>query len=167
MDSKDKEKVVKKVVYKNNEYIIETEGDNTLIINGKKFHTKVKNKSEEIFSVTIDKKQFTIEVRGSDIYLDGKKIEHYSVSPYFPTLKKQKRLLNAGKQLIKAPIAGLVSQILVKEGEYVTKDKELLILEAMKMRNRIMAEIDGKITKIYVNEGETVKQDQPLLSIEN
>ncbi|HEA71138.1 MAG TPA: acetyl-CoA carboxylase biotin carboxyl carrier protein subunit, partial [archaeon] len=43
----------------------------------------------------------------------------------------------------------------------------ILILEAMKMKNRILSPIIGKITQIYVEEGEMVPQDHPLIKIEN
>jgi len=77
-------------------------------------------------------------------------------------------MINSQKEVVKAPIPGTITQILVKEGDTVKKDQELFILEAMKMRNRILTTIDkGVVKKIYVSENETVSQDQKLAIIEN
>ena len=54
----------------------------------------------------------------------------------------------------------------LKKGDSVKKDQELLILEAMKMRNRIFAPSAGKISKISVKDEENVSQDQILIEIE-
>ena len=62
---------------------------------------------------------------------------------------------------------GKILQLLVEEGENVEKDQLILILEAMKMKNRILAPIKGKITQINVKEGEIVPQDHPLIKIES
>ena len=57
---------------------------------------------------------------------------------------------------VKAIIPGLILKINVKEGSEVKKGDVLLILEAMKMRNRIYADFDGIIKSIAVKEGERV-----------
>ena len=46
---------------------------------------------------------------------------------------------------IVAPMPGTVSEILVKDGDVVKADDELVILEAMKMENPICAPRDGKV----------------------
>ncbi|MHA1304184.1 MAG: biotin/lipoyl-containing protein [Candidatus Heimdallarchaeaceae archaeon] len=156
----------KKVLYKNKEYIIEAKGD-VLVVNGKEFHTKLEDKSRSFFKVTVDDKKFNIEIRGNEMYLDGEKVENFSVVPYFPQLKKQKQLMNSQKEIVKAPIPGKIVQILIKEGDSVTKDQEIFILEAMKMRNRILSSINGVVKKIHVKENDAVNQDQKLAIIEN
>ncbi|MCK4845861.1 MAG: acetyl-CoA carboxylase biotin carboxyl carrier protein subunit [Candidatus Heimdallarchaeota archaeon] len=67
---------------------------------------------------------------------------------------------------VEAPIPGKIVQILVKKGDKIAKDQELIILEAMKMRNRILAKQSGEISEIKVKEGDMVKQDQILVIIE-
>ena len=67
---------------------------------------------------------------------------------------------------ISAPIPGKVTKIFVDVGAEVFKDQELLILEAMKMRNRIFSPHDGVVKSIFVKENENVEQDQKLLIIQ-
>ena len=62
-----------------------------------------------------------------------------------------------------APLAGTILRILVKEGQKVKKGENLIILEAMKMENEIVADEDGIIRRIWVKENDSVESDQPLL----
>ncbi len=71
----------------------------------------------------------------------------------------------AGEQVIKAPIPGLVTQVLVEEGATLKKNSPLLTLEAMKMENVIKAPGDCVVEKIHVKPGETVQQGQPLVEL--
>jgi acetyl/propionyl-CoA carboxylase alpha subunit len=64
---------------------------------------------------------------------------------------------------LKAPMPGLVRQILVNIDEQVSKDTPLLILEAMKMENVIKAQGEGKIKSIQVNQGQAVEKSALLV----
>jgi biotin carboxyl carrier protein len=48
---------------------------------------------------------------------------------------------------IKAPIAGTISEIFVKEGEEIKKGQKILTLFSMKMENEIVSEILAKLKK--------------------
>ncbi len=67
---------------------------------------------------------------------------------------------------VKAIIPGTILEILVKKGDKVTHDKPVLILEAMKMNNRIQAECDGKVKKIHVKVGDRVPKNFVMMEIE-
>ncbi len=65
---------------------------------------------------------------------------------------------------ITAPMPGLILEIRVKEGDSVSEDSPLLILEAMKMENVITSPREGIIKSISVKVGETVDKKQLLIS---
>jgi len=69
--------------------------------------------------------------------------------------------------IIKAVIPGVVAEINVKAGMDVRKSDTLMILEAMKMLNRIMAPMDGAIKAIRVKKGDKVAKGQVLIEIES
>ena len=69
----------------------------------------------------------------------------------------------ANPKLIKAVIPGTVVKILVRKGRKVEEGDNLLLLEAMKMRNEIKASINGIILKINIKEGEQVSKSHLLL----
>lgn len=69
----------------------------------------------------------------------------------------------AGGKSVVAPLPGVVETIKVKEGDVVKPGQELVILEAMKMKNAIRSTRDGKIAKIYVTAGQQVAHNHVLL----
>ena len=67
---------------------------------------------------------------------------------------------------VEAPLPGTIYKIKVKEGDAVKKGQVIMILEAMKMENNLLAEKDGVINKILVSEGTAVLQGDILVEIE-
>ncbi len=67
---------------------------------------------------------------------------------------------------IKAPMPGLVLDILVEEGQKIEKGQGLLILEAMKMENVIKAAGEGTIKQITVEKGTAVDKGKMLIELE-
>ena len=64
---------------------------------------------------------------------------------------------------VDAVIPGNIQCIIVKEGDELAQGTPLLILEAMKMRNVIVAPIQGVVKKIYVSEGDQVSKAHLLV----
>jgi len=64
---------------------------------------------------------------------------------------------------IKAPMPGLVLNILVEEGQEVKKGDALIVLEAMKMENILKSPADGKVKKVAVKKGIAVEKGQILI----
>ncbi len=53
----------------------------------------------------------------------------------------------------------------VKEGDVVSEDTTVCIVEAMKLMNEIQAETSGEVVKVYVENGQPVEFGQPLFGI--
>ena len=60
---------------------------------------------------------------------------------------------------------GNILNVNVKVGDTVKKGQVLLILEAMKMENEIMAPKDGTVTAVNVQKGSTVESGALLVTI--
>lgn len=71
-----------------------------------------------------------------------------------------------GAVKVNAPMPGKILNVKASVGQAVKKGDVLLILEAMKMENEIVAPQDGKVAAIYVNEGAAVESNSKLFSIE-
>ncbi len=67
---------------------------------------------------------------------------------------------------IKAPMPGKIMEILVHEGDSVSEEQELIILEAMKMETPIYAESTGTVKAIMVKVGDKVNEDDLLIVLE-
>lgn len=74
-----------------------------------------------------------------------------------------KPVTNGTSSSIHAPMPGSILSVKVKEGEQVKSGQVLLILEAMKMENEIVAPKDGVINKIYTTVGQSVSTNDPLI----
>jgi acetyl-CoA carboxylase biotin carboxyl carrier protein len=67
---------------------------------------------------------------------------------------------------VEAPLAGNIWEVLVKVGDSVEEDDELMIIEALKMENPVYSPCDGTVKEIKVIKGEVVEEDDVLLIIE-
>ena len=66
---------------------------------------------------------------------------------------------------VEAPMPGKVIRINKHVGDAVASGDEVLVLEAMKMGNPIMAPCDGKVTSMQVSEGQSVQGGDPLFTV--
>ena len=66
---------------------------------------------------------------------------------------------------VKSPMPGTILDVKVKAGDSVKKGQVLVILEAMKMENEIMAGTDGTVTSVAVSKGTSVGTGDMLLTI--
>ena len=91
----------------------------------------------------------------STIYKTRLSLKFENRKPYQPS--------NPG--LVSSFIPGTIIDILVKPGQDVKKGDELVILDAMKMQNRLKSAIDGKVKMINVKKGDKVSKGALILEI--
>jgi biotin carboxyl carrier protein len=70
------------------------------------------------------------------------------------------------RQRVTAYMPGRVVTLLVAEGDAVQAGQGILVLEAMKMQNEILAEHDGTVTRLLVQPGQSVDGGDPLFELE-
>ena len=68
-------------------------------------------------------------------------------------------------RVVSAPMPGRIIRVLVKPGDKVEAGQDVVILEAMKMENSIMASAGGTVKQLLVAEGDTVAADAQLIEI--
>jgi len=73
--------------------------------------------------------------------------------------------ITAEGEEVKAPMPGKILKINVSEGDSVKDGDTVLILEAMKMENEIIANSSGKVKKVSVSVNDMVETDDTLLVI--
>lgn len=66
---------------------------------------------------------------------------------------------------VKAPMAGTILSVKVSAGQEIVQGDTLIVLEAMKMENEIVAPADGVVGEIYVQSNDRVESDQVLLTL--
>jgi biotin carboxyl carrier protein len=73
----------------------------------------------------------------------------------------------ANPGIVSSFIPGTIIDILVKPGQKVSKGDDLVILDAMKMQNRLKSAVDGVVIKISVSKGDNVSKGAVILEIEH
>ena len=66
---------------------------------------------------------------------------------------------------LKSPMTGKILNVLVENGQSVKEGDVLLVIEAMKMENKILAEGTGLVDDIQVSKGAMVNTDDTLLTL--
>lgn len=72
----------------------------------------------------------------------------------------------ADPRVILSFIPGTVLDIMIKEGQSVKKGDDLMILDAMKMQNKLKCIMDGKVKSISVKKGDKVSKGTVLMELE-
>ena len=112
-------------------------------------------------------KKYEIEIDGQVYHVKVRELPDDAVMTEQPKADSGKSTADVapqteGKAML-APMAGTVLRILVKEGQRVKKGENLIVLEAMKMENEIVADEDGVVRRILEKEHDSVESDQALL----
>ncbi|WP_018921555.1 acetyl-CoA carboxylase biotin carboxyl carrier protein [Salsuginibacillus kocurii] len=88
------------------------------------------------------------------------------------TTKPEESTDNANLHKITSPMVGTFyrspspdAEAYVKEGDRITSDSVVCIVEAMKLMNELEAEVTGEIVEILVDNGELVEYGQPLFTV--
>ena len=84
--------------------------------------------------------------------------------PSTPSVAAPAAAVGANDQL--APMGGMVLEITVKEGDKVATGDQVVVIEAMKMKQSISAHRQGTVGKVHVSVGQAVDTGQPLVTIE-
>jgi biotin carboxyl carrier protein len=163
--------VLKITVNNKNEFNIEPSGE-TLLVNGKEMKPDLIKISDTRYHLILDHKSYRINIldQKSDkalvLEVNGNKYE-LDIKDRFDLLLHDLGMdaaLSAKADFVKAPMPGLVINILVSEGETIAKDAPLIVLEAMKMENVLKAPAPGIVDKIKVKAKDAVEKGQVLIT---
>ena len=127
------------------------------------FHIIRDNQSYRAAIISIDheEKSMVVNINGNEYEV--------SIKDKYDLLLKQMGISNSTSAQVntfKAPMPGLIREIMANEGEAVAKGDILLILEAMKMENALKSPRDGTIKRINIAVGKAVEKGQVLIEFE-
>jgi biotin carboxyl carrier protein len=72
----------------------------------------------------------------------------------------------ADPRIILSFIPGIILNIFIEPGQNISKGEDLMILEAMKMQNKLKCNMDGKVKSVAVKKGDKVSKGTVLLELE-
>lgn len=139
----------------------------------KKFKFTIRGNEYEVEVKKLEDGLAKIDVNGTSYEVELHKEEKTSKTPILvrspvPTSKDAHRIkkTKGGLFQVKAPLPGNILEIYVKEGDEVKKEDKLLLYEAMKMENVVLAEKAGRVKSIKIKLGNAVLQDDVLIELE-
>jgi len=139
-------------------------------INGTPYRVVVNKSDSEIVELEVNGTPFTVELaQKKKKSLAGVKRPSTVSSPTpqsSSTPLVTKPSVATGKSSVQSPLPGVILDLRCKVGDSVKKGQTLMILEAMKMENNILANVNGKVTEILVQKGDSVLEGADLVVIE-
>ena len=134
-------------------------------INGNKYEVVVGDITDNIATLTVNGEEYTVEMEKQPEPEKKKPVVKAATAAADDVPAADKAAVNKANA-IKAPLPGVITDILVAVGDEVKAGDNVIVLEAMKMANNLAAEKDGKVTAICVKVGESVMEDDALVVIE-
>ena len=122
------------------------------------------------YNITVNGNTYEVEVEelGTDSSTTRPQVNNQTIKPKLQTAPKQhpnQQPQTASSGSILAPMPGTINDVRVKVGDNVKKGQVLLILEAMKMENEIMANSDGIVKSVNISKGASVSVGDVLITI--
>ena len=127
-------------------------------IAGKEYIVHVGERTDNVTTVTVNGDTYNVEA------IPEPAVEKKPVIA--PVVVKKTETKDDLQDALRSPLPGTVIEIVAKVGDEVKEGDTLVILEAMKMDNNLIAEKNGKVKAILVAEGETVTENTPLVTFE-
>ena len=133
-------------------------------IRGNEYEVDIKSFDDGIAKLDVNGTLYNVELHKEEQVAKTPIIQRSAITNPHSVHKIKK----AGGNIFKvvAPLPGIIMQVLVKVGDEIKKEDNLLIYEAMKMENKLLSEKDGIVKSIKVNVGDNVLQGDVLLEIE-
>ena len=123
------------------------------------------------YKVTLNRRTYEVEVEnGKAVLLD--EYEANAPAPAAapvaapasaPAATPAAPAVTGAGEAVNAPMPGNILKVNVQNGQAVKAGQVLVVLEAMKMENEIMAPKDGTVTQVLVCKGSTVDTGAPLV----
>lgn len=120
-------------------------------------------------------KKYEVEINGELYEVSVRELETdtdmtYAQSEEKPAPVKQEKptaqsSASGDSTEIRAPMAGTIFKIQATPGQKVSQGDTLLVLEAMKMENEVVAPRDGVVQEVHVRANERVASDQLLVTL--
>lgn len=135
-------------------------------IRGNVYDVDIISFEDNIAEIEVNGTHYSVEVHKEVKSSKTPKLVRSSVPAPKRSESKIKKNISTGMVQVKAPLPGSIMQVFVKEGDEVKVGDKLLIMEAMKMENNVLADKSGKVASIKVAPGDAVLQNDVLLEIQ-
>lgn len=157
----------------NKEYAFSLDSEGRLFYDSVCIDDQIEVAPDGFTFIKVGGKSYPIEIVSShqneyELLINGISYSYSVETPF--SLKRKKMLVSQASESttirLKAPMPGKILEVMVTTGDVVKAGDTLLILEAMKMQNAILASTKGTIKKILVKAGDTTSKSDLLIELE-
>ena len=132
-------------------------------IHGTEFNVDVTDIEDNIANIEVNGTKYEVEIEKKVKQSKTPKLIRPMVSGTpKPVIDKKEK---GSSYPVKAPLPGNILSIAAKPGDIIKKGQLLLVMEAMKMENQVLAEKEGVVESIKVEPGQAVLQGDVLMEI--
>lgn len=140
-------------------------------VNGKVYEVDYNFGGDSIYSIIIDHHSHGVQISRSSHanYTIKNKGDLYQIE----VKDEMEKIHNSrsgtdvvGRQMVVAPMPGVILKTYVKKGDTVKRGDPLCVLVAMKMENEIRSVTDGVVKDIFVNENTKVALNDRIMVVE-
>ncbi len=132
-------------------------------ISGNTYEVEIKNFERNIATLEVNGTQYLVEVHREIRKAKTPRLIRATV-PVTGDEKINKKEEGTPIPVV-APLPGNIIEIFVKPGDLVKKGQVLLLMEAMKMENKIQSDKDGVVESVKVSRGQNVLQGDILIEL--
>ena len=111
------------------------------------------------YKVTLNGKTYEVEVEAGQAML----VDEYEAYAPAPAAAPAAAAVTAAGEVVAAPMPGNILKVNVSQGQAVKAGDVLVVLEAMKMENELMAPRDGSVAQVVVSKGAVVDTGAALV----
>lgn len=157
----------------NKEFKFSVQNGHKLTYDSKELNAQIETSEDGFSFVSINGVSYPIEIISHhqneyELLINGVSYNLSIETPF--SLERKKHLISQASESttirLKAPMPGKILEVMVRTGDAVKAGDTLLILEAMKMQNAILASTKGIIKKVLVKQGDTTSKSDLLIELE-
>jgi len=154
------------------------DGQYTVRLDGEEHTLDARFMPSDITSVLIDGKSYDVDLDRSGhtrdpldshllVHVRGRVVHLEMLEQRRKRLKDMQETLqhHEGSPAIYSPMPGKVVRVLVQQGDRVSHNQGLVVVEAMKMENELRAPKDAVVKRVAAQPGQTVAAEQMLIEL--
>jgi acetyl/propionyl-CoA carboxylase alpha subunit len=135
-------------------------------VDGRAMRVDVRLMEPGVISLLVDGRQYRCVLDGDAVLIGGRRFGFEVEDPRSLRGRRGAGEGAAGPRAVKAPMPGRVVRVLVSEGDEVTEQQGVVVIEAMKMQNELKSPKAGRVARVAVAVDTTVGAGEVLVVVE-
>ena len=120
-----------------------------------------------VFDITVNGRSYRVDAQREGVLSVNGREYQIAIAPASGEAHAARpKAATGGGETVKAPMAGHILRINVREGQHVEPNSVVLVMEAMKMETEVRTRTGGMVAQIAAKVGDTVAAQDTLMTLE-